>query len=387
MDRTAFENCTAGKRFSICTATRHALAWIKAGPETERAFNEIVAVVGNRQAEELIQRLVRNIFFIEAVNQNITSTKFTYRWLADGDQFFDFSLRDSRGNSFEKCLEIFVGLLSDLAVSMRDDKKLEIITAFLKNGLVSYELPLDYVETDPGDGGGYKIHEPNNIEWVWTESSAKVIGLRSAIGSLPDKYDYRHRNIDKSFSPKTVAISDILLKVLKGKIEVKTYKTDRAQTGNFQTNREKRWEAHPNSVQFSSRRTAWGIEFALLEQIIYFQNFPQEVRARLIAERVISEKDEITRCPITLDALSFPDFVTEIMSPIHGRSDYQVGHLNPLKAVGRRDNPEAGHTAANISWISQDGNRIQGPLSLHETQTLLRRVWNNYQRKNHPGVI
>ena len=54
------------------------------------------------------------------------------------------------------------------------------------------------------------------------------------------------------------------------KTEVKTYLTDRAQTGDYQTNREKRWESHPDGVQFAFRRDCLKIEHKLLSQICHF---------------------------------------------------------------------------------------------------------------------
>ena len=35
------------------------------------------------------------------------------------------------------------------------------------------------------------------------------------------------------------------------------------------------------------------------------------------------------------------------------------------------------HTADNISWISENGNRIQGSLSIDEVDALLRRIYHN----------
>ncbi len=97
------------------------------------------------------------------------------------------------------------------------------------------------------------------------------------------------------------------------KIKIKAYQTDRAQTGKHQTNREKRWESHPDNFQFAFRRDCNDVEAALI---------------------------------------------------------LQVGHLNPLKATG-------GHNATNIGWISDDGNRIQGSLSIDEVKALLRRIYRN----------
>jgi hypothetical protein len=50
--------------------------------------------------------------------------------------------------------------------------------------------------------------------------------------------------------------------------------------------------------------------------------------------------------------------------------------MNPLKA-GQED--EFRHLPANISWITEDGNRIQGHLTLKETRELLFRISKNYE--------
>jgi len=47
-----------------------------------------------------------------------------------------------------------------------------------------------------------------------------------------------------------------------------------------------------------------------------------------------------------------------------------------------KDVPSLGHTGNNVSWISQDGNRIQGHLSLEETRALLSRIGENYAAKD-----
>ena len=82
------------------------------------------------------------------------------------------------------------------------------------------------------------------------------------------------------------------------------------------------------------------------------------------------------RCPVTLDPLNFAEFEKEVRSPLHGKSHFHVGHLNPLKL--RTDDPSAGHTYRNIGWFSEEGNRIQGNLSLKETRSMLGRIHRNY---------
>ncbi len=47
-----------------------------------------------------------------------------------------------------------------------------------------------------------------------------------------------------------------------------------------------------------------------------------------------------------------------------------AGHLTPLKNGGR-------HISDNIGRISDDGNRIQGSLSLEEVDNLLIKIYKN----------
>ena len=75
--------------------------------------------------------------------------------------------------------------------------------------------------------------------------------------------------------------------------------------------------------------------------------------------------------------MSFGDFESQLLSPTHGKSDFQVGHLDPLKlGASRAQGP--GHSAANIAWISADGNRIQGSLSVTDVRELLKKIASNY---------
>lgn len=41
---------------------------------------------------------------------------------------------------------------------------------------------------------------------------------------------------------------------------------------------------------------------------------------------------------------------------------------------------DSGHTAKNISWVSANGNRIQGSLSLDETRAMIKQIAANYTR-------
>jgi hypothetical protein len=172
--------------------------------------------------------------------------------------------------------------------------------------------------------------------------------------------------------------SKFFKKVLKTKIKVKVYLTDRVLTGAYKTDREKRWEIHPFSVQFSTRRTAMEIEYALITQLCSFTNFSTESHERLEKRNILAALGEMFRCPITLQLLMFDEFETALQNPVQGKSSFQIGHLTPLKL----DEPVTGargHTADNISWISEDGNRIQGNLTLTQVRELLKKIAENYR--------
>ncbi|WP_133054650.1 hypothetical protein, partial [Niastella populi] len=144
------------------------------------------------------------------------------------------------------------------------------------------------------------------------------------------------------------------------KVATKSFLTDRVLTGLHKTNREKRWECHPQSVHFAMRKECLAIELKLIEQICHLVDFPSDLKALLEENQIVNFKQEITKCPITLEPLLFEKFNDELINPTHGKASIQVGHIHPLKAG---ENAISGHTANNISWISSIGNRIQGDLS------------------------
>ncbi len=108
----------------------------------------------------------------------------------------------------------------------------------------------------------------------------------------------------------------------------------------------------------------------LITQLRAFDGFPRRFREILQDEGVLPTRLEMFRCPINLEPLSFEAFQTELLNPTHGKSTSQVGHLNPLKLEATAAE-YPGHTADNISWISEHGNRIQGSLSLKDVRSLL----------------
>jgi hypothetical protein len=217
--------------------------------------------------------------------------------------------------------------------------------------MVPYELPVSYLDRR------VPIHVSGNFVLIDEGTLRHVTGCRLLLlaGGTPNL---------------------ALFRAAYAKIRVKTYLTDRALTGAHKTNREKRWEAHPDSVQFALRSTCVQIERVLVNQLCHFDGFPQDVRALLNEERLLLPMEVPARCPVTRLPLSLSEFEKATADPEHGRSSFQVGHLDPLKLEGNVWSN--GHRPDNISWISEDGNRIQGSLSLQETQEMLRRIWRAY---------
>ncbi len=310
----------------------------------------LVSKLDQNSANHTFKGMLRAIFLAEIVRSRGGATKVVLRW----DDFL--SRNDPRYASYEECLQIFEETGDNLAEALNDQSNQELLHLFRANSRLPYEIPLDYRERRVHN----RIHQPDNIYWFFGDLPRRVVELRQLLG---------HSRLNPYAA---------LFKAVYEKIKVKTYLTDRAQTGEHQTNREKRWEVHPGSVQFSFRRHCLEIEYTLINQVCHFDGFPNDLQQILAKHDVLQPLEIPVRCPITMDVLAFDKFKEEILNPIHGAATFQVGHLNPLKADN--DPKQIGHIAANISWITDDGNRIQGSLSLQQVRALLRRISENYEQ-------
>lgn len=292
--------------------------------------------------------ILRQAFFIEpVVLPGATTTRYKTRWAIDRT--------DPRFAEVDECLaiaETVAELLRRLAAT--EEGRL-ILASFGKDSMVSHELPIDYRERlDP-------IHRATNVKLIDQDVIREVAGLRLLL--LDERNTHR------------IEIG----KIYRDKIAIKTYLTDRVLTGSHLTNREKRWEAHPDSVQFAHRTACLGIERVLINLLCRFEGFPPRLRQLLEEGRLLrgNGSDEPSRCPVTLDPFSYEALVSEVTSPAHGKSRFQVGHLDPLKLTGNTWND--GHSPGNIGWLSDDGNRIQGSMSVEETRKMLSRIWGAYK--------
>lgn len=320
------------------------------GQPLSKPISRLFQVLGNKVGTHVLQGIVRAVFLIELVKfPAIDSTKFATRW----------SIRledDPRYASYEDCWEIFVQLVHDITVAIEIPENRDLLKLYSFHKLPPYELPLDYKERKQSS----PIHTIDNFGWMWDELPKKVMSLRALLQS-----------------PGVTSLAPAFGTLYRKKIYVKTYLTDRALTGAYKTNREKRWETHPRSVQFALRRDCLEIEYALVNQICHFEGTPPRLQTLLKENNLLVDIPEPFRCPITAEPLSFSELLVAVDAPEHGKAAFQVGHLNPLKASN--DDPNFGHTARNISWISADGNRIQGHLTLSDTRRLIVQTAERYR--------
>jgi hypothetical protein len=356
MIKNIFDNALRSTRFGMRSLYIELWPQLKERSSISQHITNLQNRLSPTHYKKLTYSLIRNIFLIELVNKpKIETTKFRSRWCEQltGDQ---------RYCSFDECIDIFDEVILQICnewLNQNDNE--EILKSVFDHQLLSYEAPIDYVEVPIRQDTETHIHRQGNIRFMLTEGSRQTIEMRQ-----------------KLLNPEICAHASFFRKVLEEKLRVKTYLTDRVLTGDHKTNREKRWEVHPHSVHFAKRMDCMNIEYALIKQLCGFDGFPIESRQLLQESGVLPSRIPTFCCPITLLPMSFDKFREEVTNPTHGKSSFQVGHLNPLK-LNAPDAEAFGHTASNISWISDDGNRIQGNMSLSEVRNLLKQIADNYE--------
>ena len=122
-------------------------------------------------------------------------------------------------------------------VWLNKSENFEALTLFLEHTILPYKLPIDYVERPAINDTVTRIHRRGNVAWIVDENVIRTLKLRQYLTN-----------------PQTSPDAEFFKKVIDEKIKIKTYLTDRVQTGLYKTNREKRWEVHPRSVHFAFRR-------------------------------------------------------------------------------------------------------------------------------------
>ncbi|MEZ8288905.1 hypothetical protein [Vibrio sp. 10N.237.312.B06] len=301
--------------------------------------------------------LGRFAFCIELTNLSITSTKMKTRWVLGRitktrqgtfENFEgDFSPgQDERSSTFNECYSIFNKCIQLLANSASHRDMMDKLSDQKRSG-TPYESVFTYLDQSLGAvhiASNIRLVELTDIEWLITARPLIKPSLR----------------IDADGN-KTKCVE---------KIATKCYKTDRSQTGEVQTNRAKRWECLNVDFQHATIEECWSVERKLLNDVAHFRGFPMVVKEKLIQSGLFGEQG-YTLCPITLKPMIFEDLLG---GGGHGESQFQVGHMMPLKAGGN-------HEGDNIEWISNDGNRIQGSLNIQETREMLAGIFERMSEK------
>ena len=281
--------------------------------------------LNSKYVKKTLQGLIRFAFLCQPVNDEITTTTINLRWIMAED--------DSRYSSFDNCIQVFnhtLGCINNFLNNVSSEN-LEYYSLYLDNPSCPYDIPFDYVSIEVE-----KIHRVENIIFYSPSDFIKILKARIAYKKI---------------------LNDIIPKKILGKIDVCSYKTERSQTGDFKTNREYRWETVRCSPQGASKKFCWEIEVKLMNQICEMKNFPDNVK---LPDNINEIERNTTLCPVMLEKLDYNDLLEDGNNTTHGESTMQLGHLEP------KSNSLGAHNKNNISWISKEGNRIQGNNSIDE---------------------
>jgi len=304
----------------------------------------------------LVGSLLRFSFLIELTNLKLGSTKMKTRWLSGrilmpqpgSFEPVEGEFRpgtDPRAATFDTCVGVFVRLCNVICDAHdAGESPGQLLLRLNATRRVPYEIPATYAvaQEEP-------VHTVENVIWSPSEDVEWLIEARSILRGVSGALAKPIREIEKK------------------KLQVKVFKTDRALTGKDKTNRAKRWEVLAGDFQHATIHECWSVERKLTADLVFFIGFPDSIKSEFLARGLVGEETPDTRCPVTLEPLDYEDFSKTLLDPAHGVSDYQVGHLHPLKRGGR-------HTGTNVCWQSANGNRIQGDLSIEETHGLLQAI-------------
>lgn len=299
-------------------------------PSIKEINKELEGILESKKKDKKISKnillgLVRFIFLCQPVNESVTSTIFSFRW--------DMLNSDSRYASLDSCIDIFNQFTKKIIdfLDSSNDEDIESFIAYINFPSCPYDIPLDYITlaTTP-------IHRNDNIILYSPDDFGTIFKKRKLLIELLSSIELPSKIFEK--------------------IDVSAYKTERSLTGDFKTNREYRWETISNSDQGATKKNCWMVEIKLMEQICCMEGFPREK----IPSDLNDLKEFTTVCPVMLLPIQYDDLIKEGKNSTHGESLIQLGHINP------KSNHLGAHNKDNISWISNEGNRIQGNSSIEE---------------------
>lgn len=333
--------------------------------QSETLFDFFNDHLSGKESRKLKQRTQRAALTIAPVYGNHVGTSQIDRWELI-DKLPNQPARKVLMNTEDECRSIHTHLLAQLARAKgapEMDKEAELVvdnvlppdfgmltcpvsgqeirfedirkSLHQTSDLGSSEIPIGYIE-HPQEGGKFEV---GNV--VWIKPPLFLFSLREYFESAGDAEEK-----------------------LVEKVQRKSHRTDRRQTGDYKTNRELRWEAHPDEPQAATRDQCWEIEAKLLCQTFTFENAPDvpDYLSKLVQDIMnVSNLDGTFHCPISGQSIEYSEFMQEVTESDQGRSAYQVGHMSPIAM------PEGQHNANNISWITELGNGVQADNSLAQT--------------------
>lgn len=318
-----------------------------------KAVHRARTLFDRRLFKLVVGNVVRFSFLIELTNLKVTSTKMKTRWLPAKIQMSQAKSftpvegtfqpgNDPRASTYDECAAVFAKVCNLICDKYEETASIgDLLRTLSQHSRVPYELPFSYKNPKASP-----VHTEGNVAWALTDDIQWLLGARKLLRAADG------------------AEREALRETVKKKLEVKVFKTDRSLTGKDKTNRAKRWEVLSDDFQHATIEQCWSAERQLTLDLVGFEGFPTALRARFVKESLVAAEQPKTRCPVTLEVLDFSTLSKSVLTPTHGESDYQIGHLHPLKRGGR-------HEGENVRWQSADGNRIQGDLTIEETSRLL----------------
>jgi hypothetical protein len=185
--------------------------------------------------------------------------------------------------------------------------------------------------------------------------------------------DLEEVNADLKIVRKAFRGAEIPSKLLTN-VSTRALRSGRRLTGEFQSNRNSRWTLKPNDPQYGSELDCKIIELRLLSMILQFDNAPHiEASVRKLLEKKYLGEEIISasyRDSLLLERMDFNRFLLEATTPVHGVSNFHLGHENPSLV------PK--HIPGNISWRSHRSNLIQGNMTLRDSRIYFVRLIARY---------
>jgi hypothetical protein len=161
-------------------------------------------------------------------------------------------------------------------------------------------------------------------------------------------------------------LAGVPIKVISS-IETKALRSGRRQTGEYQSNREPRWQLNVHDPQYGTELDCRIIFACLLGILLEFRNPPDvdEDTKTLLETKYLGRTivGGTYRDALLLEYLNYTDFVAEAAAPTHGHSNFHIGHQDPTLV------PK--HVPENIFWRTYRSNLIQGNMTLRQARAYI----------------